>query len=132
LALAMTGARLHAWPLAGLCLRLAFEAVSDRTSGRWVLAGWRLSRARAFPRWRPSSAADLAAWRWARMADRWGMALGLPPYDYFQVNIVQASRQDLRPRTVSPISTAAAQLFFAIPWCCGRHGRMWLRNPRHP
>ena len=137
LALAMdrrTPARLA---LAGLCCGLAFEsryqtALLGAGLLAWlvVVARTRLAALAAF------IGGGLAALALGTLADRWGYgAWVFPPYDYFQVNIVQgvAARTFGREPVFAYLYLLPAQLFFAITLVLmAAMLAMWLRNPRHP
>lgn len=69
------------------------------------------------------------------LADRWGYgAWVFPPWDYFQVNIVQgvAAKTFGREPVFAYLYLLPAQLFFAVTLVLmAAMIAMWLRNPRH-
>ncbi|MEY4965386.1 MAG: hypothetical protein RL274_969 [Pseudomonadota bacterium] len=77
----------------------------------------------------------LAALALGALANRWGYgAWVFPPWDYFQVNIVQgvAAKSFGREPVFAYLYLLPAQLFFAITLVLmAGMTAMWLRNPRH-
>jgi phosphatidylinositol glycan class B len=123
--------------LAGLCCGLAFESRYQTALLGAGLLAWLTIIARA--RLLALAAflgGGLAALALGTLADRWGYgAWVFPPYDYFQVNIVQgvAARTFGREPVFAYLYLLPAQLFFAITLVLmAAMLAMWLRNSRHP
>jgi phosphatidylinositol glycan class B len=136
LALAVERRTLARLALAGLCCGLAFESRYQTALLGAGLLAWLVIIART----RPAALAafiggGLAALALGALADRWGYGIWVfPPYDYFQVNIVQgvAARTFGREPVFAYLYLLPAQLFFAITLVLmAAMLAMWLRNPRH-
>lgn len=122
--------------LAGLMCGLAFEARYQTAMVGLGLFAWLAVVARV-------RAAGLAAFVGGgvaalvlgALADRWGYGVFVfPPWDYFQVNIVQgvAAKTFGREPVFAYLYLLPAQLFFAITLVLmAAMIAMWLRNPRH-
>ncbi|MDB5735918.1 MAG: Mannosyltransferase [Alphaproteobacteria bacterium] len=137
LALAMgpqTAARLA---LAGLLCGLAFECRYQTALMTLGLFAWlaivarvRIAALGAF------IAGGVAALALGALADRWGYGVWVfPPFDYFNVNILQgvAARTFGREPFFAYFYLLPATGFFAITLVVmAGMIAMWLRNPRHP
>ena len=135
-ALAMRGKSIRFLALSGLLCGLAFEARYQTAMLGLGLFAWLAVIARV----RAAGLAafvggGLAALVLGALANRWGYgAWVFPPWDYFQVNIVQgvAAKSFGREPVFAYLYLLPAQLFFAITLVLmAGMTAMWLRNPRH-
>ncbi len=137
LAVALGPATTARLALAGLLCGLAFECryqTALMTLGlfAWlaVIARVRMAGLAAFV------AGGLAALALGALADRWGYGAWLfPPFDYFNVNILQgvAAKTFGREPAFAYLYLLPATGFFAITLVVmAGLIALWLRNPRHP
>jgi phosphatidylinositol glycan class B len=137
LAVAIGPARTARLLLAGLLCGLAFECRYQTALMTLGLFAWlaisariRIAGLAAFV------AGGLVALVLGALADRWGYgAWVFPPFDYFNVNILQgvAAKTFGREPVLAYLYLLPATGFFAITLVvmAGMFA-MWLRNPRHP
>jgi phosphatidylinositol glycan class B len=137
LAVLLRGKSVRLLAVSGLLCGLAFEARYQTGMLGLGLFAWlaivarvRISGLLAF------AGGGVAALGIGALADRWGYgAWVFPPWNYFQVNIVQgvAASQFGREPVFAYFYLLPAQLFFAITLVLmAGMIAMWLRNPRHP
>jgi phosphatidylinositol glycan class B len=135
-ALVMRGQSARLLALSGLLCGLAFEARYQTAMLGLGLFAWLavIARVRAAGLM-AFVGGGLAALALGALANRWGYgAWVFPPWDYFQVNIVQgvAAKSFGREPVFAYLYLLPAQLFFAITLVLmAGMMAMWLRNPRY-
>jgi phosphatidylinositol glycan class B len=137
LAVALRGRSIRFLALSGLLCGLAFEARYQTAMLGLGLFAWLaiIARVRALGLL-AFVGGGVVALGIGALADRWGYgAWVFPPWNYFQVNIVQgiAAIQFGREPVFAYLYLLPAQLFFAITLVLmAAMIAMWLRNSRHP
>jgi phosphatidylinositol glycan class B len=136
IALSVAAALRNRLALAGLLCGLAFECRYQTALTGVGLFAWLAVIARArLPALAAFIGGGVAALALGALADRWGYGAWLfPPFDYFNVNIVQgvAARTFGREPVFAYLYLLPATGFFAITLVVmAAMVAMWLRNPRH-
>lgn len=135
-ALVMRGGASRLLAVAGLMCGLAFEARYQTAVLGLGIFAWMVVVARVETRGLAAFVGGgLVALVLGALANRWGYgAWVFPPWDYFQVNIVQgvAARNFGSEPVFAYLYLMPAQIFFAITLVLmAAMAGMWLRGPRH-